>query len=124
MFKTTIYKSSLVLVFGLCLSASLSLSAKQTYSLPGGEVLSDPTAPYGEKRKAAAKTKRRMPNFSLNYIMSAGDNRRAMINGKKVYEGDFVSGATVRRISSESVSLVYDGREVVLHLNKIKQIRK
>jgi hypothetical protein len=113
---------SILLTFFLSFGASIG-AASERYTLPSGEVLQDPTKPYGvQKKKVRAKAKR--PKLSLNYIMSAGENRRAMINGKKVYEGDSVSGARVRSITSEYVSLVYGGEVFRLYLNKVKNIRK
>jgi hypothetical protein len=47
-----------------------------------------------------------------------------MINGKKLLEGDVISGAKVRKIAPDHVSLVFRGEEIVLYLNKVKQIRK
>ncbi len=123
MSKLKSYSWQCCLGFSLCLCLSFSVSAKQNHTLPNGEVLFDPTEPYASKVGVVSKAKASTPSFSLNYIMSAGDNRRAMVNGKKVYEGDFVAGAKVRKITSASVSLVYQGKEVTLYLNKIKKIR-
>ena len=104
--------------------AASSVNAKQAYTLATGEALSDPTQPYVGKRSVRAKTNRRKLNFTLNYIMSADDNRRAMVNGKPVHEGDHISGARVSKIDSDSVTLIVDGRRTVLRLNSVKNIRK
>lgn len=122
MFKFNHYFACTGIIF--CLLISAGASAKSSYTLPNGEVLSDPTKPFGAKAKQALKTKVSRPKLTLNYIMSAGDNRRAMINGEKVHVGDYVSGARVSKISSDSVSLVYDGQEFVLRLKKLIKIKK
>jgi hypothetical protein len=108
----------------LCLILPSGASAKQSFTLPEGEVLMDPTAPYGAKRKAVANKQVRRPKLSLNFIIGSGEQRRAMINGKKLLEGDVISGAKVRKIAPDHVSLVFRGEEIVLYLNKVKQIRK
>jgi hypothetical protein len=95
------------------------------YRLPSGEVLSDPTRPpqlpgqnAGNQGDAGAVS------FTLNYIVRQGDERRAMINGSKVEEGDQVSGATVKRIDGDKVVLSYRGKLKELRLNKVNGIER
>lgn len=112
-----------------CLLAALlvispAANASASYTLPSGEKLKDPTQPYTAQ---AQKTKSRQVNstkFILNYVMASGENRRAMINGKAVREGDYVSGARVSAISSDSVTIVVNGKKTRLGLSSIKSIRK
>lgn len=117
-------KYALTLSIALSILFPLSAVSKQSFTLPNGEVLIDPTEPYGAKAAPVAKKKAYRPKLTLNYIMSDGEKRRAMINGKKVYEGSYVSGARVKRIASNYVSLVYQGDELRVHLNKRTKIRK
>jgi len=107
----------------LNLNSGWAFSANK-YHLPSGEALHDPTKPEGwgankPKSKAAGK-----PSFTLNYIHLSADQKRAIVNGKKVRVGDYVSSAKVTDIQQNTVTLLVAGKHKVLRLNKVKGIRK
>ena len=108
----------------LCLLISAETSARTHYTLPSGEVLLDPTEPYGAKVKQKTKVVAPRPKLTLNYIIGSGESRRAMINGQKVRIGEKVAGMEVSKIASDSVSLVHGGSEFVLRLKKLVKIKK
>lgn len=119
MFKPVATKALFVL--GLMLSCKLIAASE--YRLPSGEVLQDPTRPLQWQSGPVAQGTSAQ-TFTLNYILSSGQERRAMINGKKVLEGDRVSGATVKRIEQNRVIISYQGKQQVLQLNKVKGIQR
>jgi hypothetical protein len=96
----------------------------QTYSLSSGEVLKDPTEPAKYTRKATKAKQLAKKTYVLNYIIHSGQNKKAMINGQKVIEGAYVSGAKVSKIEQASVTLSVNGQKRVLRLNKLSGIRK
>ena len=118
-FKTLFYFCSFFVVI-----ASSSLLAEATYTLPDGSVLQDPTKPQLWGAPRASGQQQREPSFKLNYIVASGQDKRAMINGHKVVVGDVVAGATVKQISSDSVYLIYKGKQKVLSMNKVKGITR
>jgi len=98
--------------------------SENDYHMPSGEVLNDPTKPQGW---GAKKQRSKVPgkvSFTLNYIHLSASQKRAMVNGKKVHEGDYVSGAKVTNIQQNTVTLLVAGKHKVLRLNKVKGIRK
>ncbi len=55
--------------------------------------------------------------YKLTGIMKDPDGKPcAIVNGRVVYEGHFVDGATVKRIERDRVALEVNGREVVKRL--------
>jgi hypothetical protein len=108
----------------LMLVISPALKASTSYTLPSGEVLKDPTRPYAAQAQKSKSRQMSSTKFTLNYIMASGQNRRAMINGKAVREGDYVSGARVSNIASDSVTIVVNGNKRRLGLSSVKSIRK
>jgi type II secretory pathway component PulC len=113
---------SLYLLFIL---ASTHLLASNTYNLPDGEVLQDPTKPQLWNAPAQViRQQQKEPSFKLNYIVTSGQEKRAMINNQKVIVGDVISGATVKRINSDSVYLLYEGKQQELRMNKVKGIQR
>ena len=104
---------------------SMKIWASSSYTLPDGEVLQDPTKPqlWNAPAKIAGE-KLKDPSFKLNYIVSSGKERRAMINNQKVVVGDLISGATVQSINSDSVYLLYKGKQKELRMNKVKGISR
>ena len=114
--------------YSLCLLFILSstkLIASNAYQLPDGDVLQDPTKP--QLWNAPAQVNRQQqkdPSFKLNYIVTSGQEKRAMINNQKVTVGDVVSGATVKIINSDSVLLLYKGKHKELRMNKVKGIKR
>lgn len=116
-----LYKFVIIVV---CLMSLKSLAA-DSYTLPSGETIADPTKPelWQAPAKAANKQQKQM-TFTLSYIVSSGQQKRAMINGKKVVEGDYVSGALVKMIRSDRVVLSYKGQQKELRMNKIQGIQR
>lgn len=108
----------------ISLFSGMSL-AGSTYTLPNGEVLNDPTKPanWGQ-RQTASSPKANEPTFKLHYIVASGLEKRAMINGQKVVEGDVISGATVKKINSDSVYLFLNGKQKTLYMNKVNGIQR
>ena len=100
--------------------ASTSLLAAKTFVLPDGSILQDPTRPQLSDMPRTVKKGQREPSFSLNYIVASGQEKRAMINGQKVVVGDVVAGAKVKQINSDSVYLIYKGKQKELRMNKVK----
>ena len=96
--------------------------AGSTYKLLSGEVLHDPTRPHNWNRATGPKAK--AAHFTLNYILKTADENKAIINGKKVTEGEFVSGAKVIKIQANAVTILVNGKHKNLHLNKSSSVRK
>jgi type II secretory pathway component PulC len=114
------YSLCLLLVF-----LSTKLWASNTYTLPDGEVLQDPTKPQLWNAPAqVVRQKQKDQSFKLNYIVTSGQEKRAMINNQRVVVGDVISGATVQNINSDSVYLLYKGKHKELHMNKVKGIQR
>jgi len=105
----------------MCLLLISSVSVAKSYRLPSGELLSDPTMPHDwlRPKKIEAKTKQ----FKLNYILNADTRKQAMVNGQKVVEGDYVSGAKILRIQEGAVTLLVDGQRRTLRMNKGRGIK-
>ena len=58
------------------------------------------------------------PRFKLTGIMGKPDGGfGAIINGRSVYEGNYIDGATVEKIERDRVTLNYNGRVLVLRLS-------
>lgn len=112
-------------LFLLLLLLSATVFASSTYTMSDGEVLQDPTKPklWNAPAKTVSK-KHKEPSFKLNYIVTSGQEKRAMINNQKVIEGDVISGATVQNINSDSVYLLYKGKQKELRMNKVKGIQR
>lgn len=92
------------------------------HKMPDGELLNDPTRPHNWNTVSAPKAKQK--HFALNYILNTAQRKNAIINGKKVTEGESVSGAKVLKISQNTVLILVDGKHRTLHLNKGGSIRK
>ncbi len=74
--------------------------------------LRDPTRPYSATpRSADAATP-----YQLSAVFVARDRRVAIINGRRVVEGDRIGGATVTAIHDNRVQLNRSGKEVVVRL--------
>jgi hypothetical protein len=109
----------------LSILLACKLATASEYQLPSGEILKDPTRPMSFQRATARGDAVTAPvTFTLNYILTKGQDRRAMINGKKVLEGDQVSGATVKRIDGDKVVISYQGNLKELRLNKVNGIQR
>ena len=87
-------------------------------------------ATLDEKKKEELKADREQkaiekePTFELNYIVMSAGQKRASVNGKKVHEGDMVSGAKITRITSDSVHLSYKGQPKKLRMNTVNGIKR
>ncbi len=79
-----------------------------------GEQLQDPTAPLGY-RPAAGKPS---DAFVLNSILHSSERKQAVINGKTVRENEYIAGALVKRIASNSVEILMDGKPYTLMLRQ------
>lgn len=120
----TLKRGAVSLLVGLLSNLVLpaGVLAETSYRLPSGELLSDPTRPLNVSRSKAPEAREK--NFTVNYILQSGDHKLATINGKKVKEGELVSGARVMRIHHSSVVILVDGQERILKLNKGSGLRK
>lgn len=98
--------------------------SSQTFTLENGEVLKDPTKPEAWSIPQNSSQRAAETSFELNYIVMSAGQRRAMINGKKVHEGEFVSGAKVKRITQNSVHIIYKGLPKELRINKVNGIQR
>lgn len=104
---------------------STNLWASSTYTLSDGNILQDPTKPkLWNAPVSVVRQKQKDPSFKLNYIVNSGQEKRAMINNQKVIVGDVISGATVQNINSDSVYLLYKGKQKELRMNKVKGIQR
>lgn len=122
----TLFRCSIYFIVGLS-SAKLLIAATfaaTTFTLPDGEVLQDPTKPHLWNVTIPVASQEKHQSFKLNYIVASGQEKRAMINGHKVLEGDVVSGARVKQINSDSVYLIYKGQQKELRMNKVKGIQR
>ena len=57
-----------------------------------------------------------LPTFRLQGIFYRTTSPSAMVNGKSVFVGDFVSGAQIKAIDRERVTLEYEGQTKTLTL--------
>lgn len=113
------YKRVIYLAFVYWLGTSLVspvVAANKTYQLTSGETISDPTMPAGWGARASSGGKKTV--YKLNYILNAHERKQAIVNGKKVTEGDVVAGARVLRISDAEVVLSVNGKRQTLRVNK------
>lgn len=120
MFKS-IFTCSLIILFSVLSGHVLS---SQTFTLENGEVLNDPTKPETWSIPQNNLQPTSETSFELNYIVMSAGQKRAMINGKKVYEGEFVSGAKVKRITQNSVHIIYKGIPKELRINNVNGIQR
>ncbi len=87
----------------------------------GAEVLRDPTRPYAVAPVAAPTTAgagavTKVTRFSVTAILVSQKRRVAIVNGKRVSEGDKVDGATVVKILADRLRLDLDGKEFTTRL--------
>ena len=85
----------------------------------GAEVLRDPTRPYAVAPVAAPTTAgavTKATGFSVTAILVSEKRRVAIVNGKRVSEGDQVDGATVVKILADRLRLDLDGKEFTTRL--------
>jgi hypothetical protein len=85
----------------------------------GAEVLRDPTRPYAVAPVATPTTASAVAKgtgFSVTAILVSKKRRVAIVNGKRVSEGDKVDGATVVKILADRLRLDLDGKEFTTRL--------
>ena len=84
----------------------------------GAELLRDPTRPYATPVVAATRgpAKARPATFSVSAILVSQKRRVAIVNGKRVSEGDQVDGATVVKILADRLRLNFHGKEITTRL--------
>lgn len=116
--QTKLLRSLLVVLLASACQQTLAAS----YRLPGGELINDPTAPTAYKSASAKKAP--APTFKLSYVLASAERKYAIINGKKVEEGDTVSGARVIAIGQHYVEILSGGAPKRLSLNSVKGIQR
>jgi len=94
---------------------AFSLSAMDVVALEG---LKDPTRPSYFSSGANVYLDGLKKQYVLNSVLISDQRRVAVINGKRVTEGDRVKNAVVRDIQKSQVSLVIDGANIDIHLTK------
>ncbi len=88
----------------------------------GAEVLRDPTRPYSvapvvtTPTGARAIAKAKATGFNVTTILVSEKRRVAIVNGKRVSEGDQVDGATVVKILADRLQLDLHGKEITTRL--------
>lgn len=116
------FKPFVLIPVFLLLTSSMTLHASASHTLPDGQTLQDPTRPANwQILRQSAKP---AVAFQLNYILTSDQRQQAIINGQKVSEGDWISGAKVLRITADSVTLSVDGHQRVLQVQARKSIKK
>jgi type II secretory pathway component PulC len=63
-----------------------------------------------------ATAEKTQPDFRLNGIVYTATRPAAIVNGRTVYVGDRVSGATITAIGRTTVTLQIDGRTIGISL--------
>lgn len=102
----------------LALMAALSLPA---YSQSG---LGDPTRPTSLSEPGETVRSVQAPRWRLQSTLVADDRRVAVINGRAVSQGQSIDGATVLEVRADGVTLLQNGRRVVLDLPGRVEIRR
>ncbi|HBY38436.1 hypothetical protein [Marisediminitalea sp.] len=72
------------------------------------QTLEDPTRPSQFTTQTQKATSSSALTLEVNAIMRVGQQRRAVINGKVVTEGQSIQGATVKAIHPYSVDIVQE----------------
>lgn len=98
--------------------AATVLSAAMLLCIAGSAVADsdfrDPTRPWRATVAVSEAPKR----FVVNAIIVSDERRVAIVNGKRVGEGQVVAGATVVEITKDAVRIDVDGREQTLQLGR------
>ena len=82
----------------------------------GAELLRDPTRPYSATPVAATRTPAKAAAFRVTAILVSQKRRVAIVNGRRVSEGDQVDGATVIEILADGLRLNLRGKEFTTRL--------
>lgn len=96
----------------IALLTFLALALLAPLHSASGDDLRDPTRPYSAAPRRADAA---IP-FRVSAVFVARDRRVAIVNGKRVVEGDRVAGATVTAIYDNRVQLNLGGKPVVVRL--------
>jgi MSHA biogenesis protein MshK len=78
--------------------------------------LGDPTRPTSLAEPAPAQPAEAGPRWRLQSTLVADTRRLAVINGRTVFQGERIDGATLREVRQEGVTLDVDGRRVELRI--------
>jgi MSHA biogenesis protein MshK len=98
--------------------AALALLLLGTSIADAQEVLRDPTRPFDAKPVSTASAsgtgggKSSVSTYNVTAIFTSDSRRVAVVNGRRVIEGDRVDGATVIEILKDSLSLNVGGKVV------------
>lgn len=100
---------------GNSMLAATALLLVGAASADAQEILRDPTRPYDAKPVASATRgtgggKSSVSTYNVTAIFTSDSRRVAVVNGKRVIEGDQVDGATVVEILANSLSLNVRGK--------------
>jgi len=107
-------------VLGTGLVSGALLAANSQAELVDGEELIDPTAPFlleVESAEPVTNLFATLNSYELNSILIRDDFRVAVINSKRVKEGELIGSARVVSIERGKVTLDLDGEERVLNLH-------
>ncbi len=75
----------------------------------GAELLRDPTRPYSVMPVVIPAI---AASFTVTAIFMSDKRRVAIVNGKRVSEGDLVDGATVVEILADALRLNFEGKAI------------
>lgn len=73
------------------------------------ELLRDPTRPYS----APTYTEAGIKSFTVTAVFVSQERRIAIVNGRRVTEGDRIGGATVVEILPDRLRLNLNGKELI-----------
>jgi len=82
------------------------------------ETLPDPTRPanYSDRIAIQMELPQQFLNWNVRAIRSSESGRNAIVNGSLVKVGDVIDSATIVDITSNSVVLVHNNKQLVLRL--------
>jgi hypothetical protein len=83
---------------------------------PSVTTATEPAASPASTPPAPATPTENDSRFKLTGIMKMGDSFGAVINGRVVYQDNYVDGAVVKKVERDRVTLDVNGREAVLRL--------
>jgi hypothetical protein len=81
-----------------------------------GAELADPTRPAGSRVRQSPSMDADRDALTLQAVVLSGDQRAAVINGRRVTPGEWVFGARVIEIGLTGVRLRREGEEILLTL--------
>ena len=92
-----------------------AMAVASALALPALAAEVDPTRPIDyQPRKTTAGN---ASGLTLQSLLVSKQRKRAVINGKRVEEGDRVAGATVVKITADGVTVERNGKRRTLKLN-------